>query len=77
VGKKIKWKRIEHECEHEGKSKQKIENRTKGFSSTGHVEQDQKPHHAILTGELAWGPRSEVEEVKVKGNISRTRKTPY
>jgi len=43
VGKKIRWKRIEHECEHEDKSKQKMKNRTKGFSSTGNVEQEQKP----------------------------------
>lgn len=34
------------------------------------------PHHAILTGELAWGPRSEVEEVKVKGRYFQDSARP-
>jgi len=48
-----------------------MKNETEGSVQLVASNKPQSPHHAILTGELAW--RSKAEEVKVKGrNSSRT-----
>jgi len=52
------------------------EERDRGLSPTGHVEQDQKLTSRNLTGELARRPK--VEEIKVKGSYFQdSARPPY
>jgi len=76
VEKKIN--RCEHEREREDKSKQKMKNGTTGSVQLVAWNKPKSPHHAILTGELAW--RSKVQGRRGKGErkISQdSARSPY